>query len=129
VQGRVVLTGFLVGEDRLAAYSAASFLALPAVGEGFSMAVLEAMACGLPVLLTPGCHFPEVEAAGAGLVVGRDVGPLAEGLRTLLIDAARRARMGVLARELVRREYAWPRIVRRLDGVYGAVLARRTRPA
>jgi glycosyltransferase involved in cell wall biosynthesis len=126
---RVVLTGLLAGDDRLAAYSAASLLALPAVGEGLSMAVLEAMACGLPVLLTPGCHFPEVEAAGAGLIVGREVTPLAEGLRILLVDGALRARMGACARELVSREYAWPHIVRRLDAVYGGVLARARFPA
>lgn len=37
--------------------------------EGFSMAVLEVLASGTPVLLSPGCHFPEVERAGVGLVV------------------------------------------------------------
>ena len=82
----MIFTGLLTGEDKLAALAAADLFALPAVGEGFSMAVLEAMACGLPVLLTPGCNFPEVVDAGAGMVVAREVPALSEGLRALLTD-------------------------------------------
>lgn len=126
---QIVLTGLLTGEDRLAAYAAADLFALPAIGEGFSVAVLEAMASGLPVVLTPGCHFPEVEPAGAGLVVEREAGALAAGLRSLLVDPARRRRMGASARELVGREYTWSRIVDRLDAVYRLVLARDRHPA
>ena len=115
----------LSGDDRLAALSAADLFALPAVGEGFSMAVLEALACGLPVVLTPGCHFPEAEQAGAGVVVERAVEPLAAALRALLSDAVRRAEMSRAARSLVERCYTWPQVVAQLDDAYRAAIADR----
>ena len=118
LQDRVIFTGLLTGADKLAALAAADVFAMPAVGEGFSMAVLEAMACGLPVLLTPGCNFPEAAEAGAGLVVERTVPAVVEGLRALLLDATRRANMGRAARELVHARYTWPQVVRQLEQVY-----------
>jgi len=125
VAQHVTFTGMLAGNERLAALSAADVFALPAVGEGFSMAVLEALACGLPVVLTPGCHFPEAEQAGAGVVVERAVEPLAGALRALLADADRRTAMGGAARSLVERCYTWPQVVAQLDDAYRAAIDRR----
>jgi glycosyltransferase involved in cell wall biosynthesis len=116
--GRVVFTGMLAGDEKLAALASADLFALPAVGEGFSMAVLEAMACGRPVLLTPGCNFPEVADAGAGVIVPREVGALNEALRTLLIDGERRVSMGQLARKLVEERFTWPQVVAQMVEVY-----------
>jgi glycosyltransferase involved in cell wall biosynthesis len=121
---RLIFTDLLTGEDKLAALAAADLFAMPAVGEGFSMAVLEAMACGLPVLLTPGCNFPEVVPAGAGLVVEREVSALGEALRVLLTDDEHRASMGRSARELVRARYTWPQVVTQLENVYSGVMSR-----
>jgi glycosyltransferase involved in cell wall biosynthesis len=123
--GRAIFTGLLTGEGKLAALAAADLFALPAVGEGFSMAVLEALACELPVLLTPGCNFPEVVGAGAGLVVEREVAALRDALHALLTDGERRASMGRSARELVHARYTWPQVVTQLEDVYRAVVARR----
>jgi glycosyltransferase involved in cell wall biosynthesis len=116
--GRVVFTGMLAGNEKLAALASADLFALPAVGEGFSMAVLEAMACGLPVLLTPGCNFPEVVDAGAGIVVPREIGALGEALGALLLNRERRAGMGRLARKLVQERFTWPQVVAQMIQVY-----------
>ena len=124
---RVLFTGLLTGPDRLAALAAADLFALPAEGEGFSMAVLEALACGLPVLLTPGCHFPEVAEAGAGVVVAREVEPLREALIALLRDANRRAAMGQAARALIAERFTWPQIVAQMEAAYAAVIANKER--
>lgn len=125
--GRVIFTGLLTGRDKLAALAAADLFALPAVGEGFSMAVLEAMACGLPVLLTPGCNFPEVASAGAGLVVPREVPALSGALSALLTAADRRASMGRSARSLIQAHYTWPRVVAQLVEAYTLAIERRSR--
>jgi glycosyltransferase involved in cell wall biosynthesis len=121
---RVIFTGYLGGEDRLAALAAADCFALPAVGEGLPMGVLEAMAAGLPALLTPGCNLPEVGTAGAGMIVEREVGALAAGLRRLLTDAARRAAMGAAARQLVLERFTWDAVAGQLEGVYGELNAK-----
>ncbi|MBL8156460.1 MAG: glycosyltransferase [Anaerolineae bacterium] len=115
---QVVFTGFLSGADRLAALAGADLLALPAVGEGLPMGVLEAMAAGLPVLISPGCNLPEVAPAGAGLEVEPTVEALAEALGTLLSDPARRARMGAAARRLVEARFTWDAVAGQLEDVY-----------
>ncbi|MBN1565609.1 MAG: glycosyltransferase, partial [Anaerolineae bacterium] len=121
----VIFTGMLEDDDKLAALAAADLFALPAVGEGFSMAVLEAMACGLPVLLTPGCNFPEVVDAGAGLVVEREISALSVILADLLTDTARLTQMGDTAREMVHARYTWPQVIAQMDDVYQMVMNRR----
>jgi glycosyltransferase involved in cell wall biosynthesis len=121
----VIRPGLVEGTDRLAALAAADLFVLPAFGEGLPMAGLEAMAAGVPVVLTPGCHFAEAEQAGAGLVVPAEVDPLARAMADLLTDPERRARMGRRARDLVHHRYTWSHVATQLDTVYADVLARR----
>jgi glycosyltransferase involved in cell wall biosynthesis len=115
---RIVLTGYLSGAERLAAFAGADVLALPAVGEGLPMVVLEAMAAGLPVIISPGCNLPEVAQAGAGLEVEAAVQPLADALRSLLTDESARTRMGGAARALVNQRFTWDSVAAQLEGVY-----------
>jgi glycosyltransferase involved in cell wall biosynthesis len=118
LDGHVVFAGLLTGSERLAALAAADVFALPAVGEGLSMAALEAMACGRPVALSTECGIPALQLAGAGMVVASDVRAWADALRVLLRDREMRVGMGRRARTLVEQCYAWPRIVEKLDPVY-----------
>lgn len=103
---RIVVTGYLAGAARLAALAAADLFVLPAVGEGLPLAALEALAAGVPVLVSPECHLPEVAAFGAGVVAAPTVDALAEALASLLAaDSARRATMGENARRLARTRF------------------------
>ena len=102
---RIVCTGYLDGDERRQALAACGLFALPAVGEGLPMAVLEAMASGMPVVISPGCNLPEVAAAGAGFVVDADVDAFAEKLRLLLTRRDLRVDMGAKARRLVQANY------------------------
>lgn len=74
------------------------------------MAVLEAMACGKPVVLTRGCYLPEVARAGAGLEVELEVEPMVEAMMQLWIDHGMRLEMGERASQLVAEKYTWHRI-------------------
>jgi poly(glycerol-phosphate) alpha-glucosyltransferase len=114
----LVLTGYLDPHERLAALAAADVFALPATGEGLSMAALEALAAGLPVILSPGCNLPEVEPAGAGLEVPPEAAPLAAALERLLTDTELRLKMGEAARALVESRFTWPQVAARMDQVY-----------
>jgi glycosyltransferase involved in cell wall biosynthesis len=119
---RTVFTGYLGGDERLAAFAAADMLALPATGEGLSMAVLEAMGAGLPVILSPGCNLPEAAEWGAGLEVEPQVEALAEALYTLLSDRRLRAEMSAAARQLVHERFTWDAVAEQLERVYEKLL-------
>ena len=119
---RIVIAGYLSGEERRRALAAGDVFALPAVGEGLSMAALEAMAAGMPVILSPGCNMDEVETVGAGYVAAASADAFAVKLRLLLMDSGRRARMGKAARQLIAQKYTWDTIAKQLESVYSGLL-------
>ena len=122
VSERVTFTGYLTGTMRDEAYARADVFALPAIGEGLSIAALEAMAAGLPVILTPGCHLPEAETMGAGWIVERAIEPLAAALRSLLTDAPQREMMGAAGRHWMAEAYSWLHIAAQSIAFYDEVL-------
>ena len=119
---RIVLTGFLDGFERLAAFAAADVFALPAVGEGLPMVVLEAMGAGLPVIISPGCYLPEVEACGAGLEVSVEPDALAGALRRLLADPDLRHQMKQQGQYLIKDRFTWDAVALKLEYVYRTVM-------
>jgi poly(glycerol-phosphate) alpha-glucosyltransferase len=125
----VVFTGPLHGQEKLAALGNSELFVLPSFSEGFSMAVLEAAAAGLPVMLTPQCNFPELAQAGGAVEVSPDLAGCEAGLRKVLglADAERRA-MGERGRNLVMSSYTWPRIAAQMLEVYRWLLGEAERP-
>ena len=117
----VTFTGMLEGEFRRGAFAAATVFVLPSYSEGFSMSVLEAMAAGLPCVLTVGCNFPEAGAARAALVVEPEPAAYADALAQLLADPAAARAMGGRARELVLTRYTWDRVAAQMAEVFAAV--------
>lgn len=116
---RVYLTGSIYGLDKLKALVDAACFCLPSRQEGFSMAIVEAMACGVPVVISDACHFPEVAQVGAGDVVSLDGSAVARSVKRLLGDAPLRDRMGRAGRELVVSRYTWSRIAQHMIDAYG----------
>jgi poly(glycerol-phosphate) alpha-glucosyltransferase len=118
----VTFTGPRYSRDKLSVLAAADAFALPSFSEGFSMAVLEAMACALPVLLTPGCNFPEVARGGAGIEVAPDAAAVEAGLRALCsMSPAQRRDMGVRGRRMVEQRYTWDAVARQMTELYAWV--------
>ena len=115
----VSFVGLLGGEAKRAALGAASAFVLPSHSEGFSMSLLEALGARLPLLITPGCNFPEAVQAGAALSVEASENAALEGLRELfaLSDSAREA-MGQNGRALVERDYTWESAAQKFEQVY-----------
>jgi glycosyltransferase involved in cell wall biosynthesis len=113
------LTGALYGTDKQAACEVAELFVLPSFSEGFSMAVLEALSAGLPVLMTPGCNFPEAIETGAGIEVEPTAESTADGLHRLLSRTRDElAAMGARGRALVEAAYTWDQAAQRLLSVY-----------
>lgn len=113
----VTFTGLLEGEMKSGALAAASIFVAPSYSEGFSMSVLEAMAAGLPCVLTEGCNFPEAGEEGAASIVPIDAEAFAVALQELLGNRTGRERMGAKARDLVLREYTWDQIAVRFEAI------------
>jgi glycosyltransferase involved in cell wall biosynthesis len=118
VADRLHGVGPLYGRDKFAAMIDASLFCLPSRQEGFSMAVVEAMACGRPVVISRECHFPEVAGRDAGLIAPLEAAGLAHALTALLENPPRAQRMGAAGRALIAERYTWPSIARRLVEAY-----------
>ena len=121
--GRAVFTGLLTGEDKLAAMNCADLFVLPSHSDVLGIAVLEAMAARLPVVITEGCEFPEVSEHGAGFVVEADEAPIAEAMTMLLSDADLRKRMGQQGRKLVTERYTWQVAAATMANLYKTLVA------
>ncbi len=116
---RITYLGHVSGEDARRAWGASDAFVLPSHSEGFSMAILEALACRLPCLITTSCYFPEVVAAEGAIVVEPTAEGVTRGLRELLERGpGERARLGRNGRSLVEREYSWDCQARRLASIY-----------
>jgi glycosyltransferase involved in cell wall biosynthesis len=104
----VTLAGPAFGDARAAAFRASDAFILPSVSEGQPMGALEALSCGLPVLLTPQCNLPEAESAGAAIDIEADPQGITAGLIRLfnMAPEVRRA-MGERGRKLIAAQFDW----------------------
>lgn len=122
---RFLLPGFL--PDVRPALAAADLLVLSSDNEGMAWVLLEALACGLPIVATdvPGVRAC-VEPGRNGLIVPpRDEAALADALATLLADPARRRAMGVRSRELAEARFAEAGMLAGTEAVLREALAAR----
>ena len=114
---RVLFPGFVADTDLPALYSAASVLAYPSLYEGFGLPLLEAMACGTPVLTSTASCLPEVAGEAALQVDPYDIEAIAHGLHSLLHDTALREQLR--QRGLTRAaEFTWPAAAQQLTDLY-----------
>ncbi|MEX0991073.1 MAG: glycosyltransferase family 1 protein [Actinomycetota bacterium] len=90
---QVILTGYVSEAEKLALLTGAEALVYPSVYEGFGLPVLEAMACGTPVLTSDLSSLPEVVGDDAVLVDPYESGSIADGMERLMRDAELRARL------------------------------------
>jgi glycosyltransferase involved in cell wall biosynthesis len=129
LSSRVTWVGHVSGGRARQVWGAADAFILPSYSEGFSMAILEALACRLPALITTACHFPELAAADGGIVVHPTADDVTAGLRSLMERSpAERAGLGHRGRALVEGRYTWDQQARRLAAVYRWVAGGGPRP-
>jgi glycosyltransferase involved in cell wall biosynthesis len=119
LENSVLFTGPLQGGEKLAALGGAELFVLPSFSEGFSMAVLEAAAAGLPILLTPQCNFSELVSVGGAVEVLPNADSCTAGLRKLLsLSDPELKRMGERARKLVGASYSWSKVADQMLALY-----------
>jgi glycosyltransferase involved in cell wall biosynthesis len=118
---RVLFTDYVADEDLPALYSLAEALTFPSRYEGFGLTVLEAMACGCPVICSDVSSLPEVAGDAARLVPPDAAGALAAAISALLADADLRRTMR--ARGLAQAaRFSWDKTARATLAVYEHVM-------
>ncbi|MBI1725261.1 MAG: glycosyltransferase family 4 protein [Candidatus Tectomicrobia bacterium] len=120
VEDRVIFTGFVPDEHLPILYNGAEVFVYPSSYEGFGLPVLEAMACGAPVVTTSATSIPEVAGEAALLVPPGDEEALAREIEGLLSDPERRREMG---RRGIQRasHFTWDRVLCETLAVYQEV--------
>ncbi len=117
-------------DAKTASASRADAFVLPSFSEGLPMAVLEAWAYELPVVMTPQCNLPEGFETGAALAIEPEVGSIEEGLKTLFaMEPSALAAMGMRGRQLVESRFAWPKVASEMHAVYQWLLGQAEKPA
>jgi glycosyltransferase involved in cell wall biosynthesis len=124
--GTVVLPGFVPREELPAFYNASCLVVYPSLYEGFGFPILEAMACGTPVVTGDNSSLPEIAGGAALLVDSRKPEEIASAAQRLLTDETLRAELS--SRGLLRaREFRWEKTARETLKVFLEVRARRQR--
>ncbi len=93
LRDRVILTGYVSEEEKVALLGGAEALVYPSIYEGFGLPVLEAMACGTPVLTSDVSALPETAGGAALLVNPSSIEDIAAGMERLLTDTTLRQSM------------------------------------
>lgn len=119
---RVRFVGHVVGEEKRRALADADCFILPSAHENFGLAVAEALAAGLPVIVTPGVALaPNVVAAGAGLVADATDDALGAAIVWAADHPAALVEMGQRAWRLARTDLSWRTTCARLADLYAAL--------
>lgn len=123
VSRRIHWTGLLDIVGRAAMLASIDVFVLPSHSENFGLAAAEAMAAGIPVVVTSGVNLANsISRCGAGLVVSRSVAEMAEALRELLESKARRDEMGRAGKRMVAECFNPDLVATRMMRVYDACI-------
>jgi glycosyltransferase involved in cell wall biosynthesis len=123
---RVHFLGPVHGEKKWELLSSAEILALPSYSENFGNVVLEAMAAGCAVIVTPEVGLASiVHDTGAGIVAPGDPKSFGLEMKQMLDDHKRRRRMGDAGQRVVKAKYTWNAISKQMLEVYTDILADR----
>lgn len=126
VSDRVTFTGGVGGADKVALLRGARCLVLPSYSENFGNVVVEAMAAGCPVVVTPEVGLaPVVHATGAGIVADGASDALAAAMTSVLADPRRRAVMGQRGIETAAR-FSWAAVAEQMERLYVSMVRERS---
>lgn len=120
---KVIFTGAILEEEKISALYESDIFVLPSYGENFGIAVLEAMACGLPVIGTNKVGlFPDIKEYDSGIVTTCNAGQIAKAMLKLLDNEALRKSMGQRGRGLVESRFTNDRIAGKVINIYQNIL-------
>jgi len=126
LESRTTLPGFVEEVDKDLLLQGSDLFVLPSFGENFGITVAEAMAVGVPVIVTPEVQISsDIIAENAGFVVAGDEKPLAGAIAQLLSSPDLRHQMGANGKRLVHQKYSWSVVSQNLASAYDAILQKK----
>ena len=118
---RVKFLGFVADQHLPALYSDASLFAFPTLYEGFGLPVLEAMACGVPAIISNSSSLPEVGGEAAMMLSPDSPAAWSEGIRTVLADPQRASDM--IDKGFIQAgRFTWHKAAQDLLAIYASLL-------
>ncbi len=115
----VLFTGMLEGADKWMALSGSDIFVLPSFSENFGVSVVEAAACGLPVVISDRVNlWRDFVEAGAGVVAPPTAAAFARQVQELLDNPAETAAMAKRGADFVRRHFAWAALGDQYEAMY-----------
>jgi glycosyltransferase involved in cell wall biosynthesis len=129
VRSCVQFLGMVRGQEKLSLYQRANVFALPTHQENFGLVLIEALACGTPVVTTRGTDiWRELEDAGA-LIVERTAPALATAIEKLLADPAASVRLGEQGRAFVHQWLQPQRVIQQYEQLYADAIRKERAPS
>ena len=124
IGNKILFTGPIYGRDKLEAYVDADVYVLPSVYETFPTTVLEAWACGTPVIITDRCGIADIVDGRAGCVVEYDKDQMRNAIIKILSDEELRRGFREEGRKLVKNEFGWEGVVLDIEKIYLSLIGR-----
>ena len=122
LKNEVIFPGFVPDEDLPAVYSAADLFVFPSLYEGFGLPVLEAMACGVPVITSNTSSLPEVTGEAALLVDPKSVEALTRAITDVLENKELRDELRVKGPRQAAK-FTWEKAAHQTADVYATILS------
>jgi len=120
---QVTFTGMLTGKEKIEAYAASDVFVLPSYSENFGMTVVEAMACGLPVVISNKVGiYKEIERNKAGIVIDMNAQNLYQGIKLILENPNLREEIAINGRKLVEEYYDIDKVADKMIAAYQEIL-------
>jgi glycosyltransferase involved in cell wall biosynthesis len=121
IESRVIFTGALYDDDKSALMTDADIFVLPSRYENFANSAAEAIAFGVPVIITDCCGIRSLANGRAGLVIAPEKGPLVAALRNLISDPILYAKLKSGCAQ-VAAELSWDRLSGQMESYYAKAL-------
>jgi glycosyltransferase involved in cell wall biosynthesis len=128
MNSRVTITGMVTGQDKIDLMSAASVVAIPSYTENFCNVAIEAMALGVPLVISEGVGIAQqIREAGAGVIIAPTVEAIKTAIQRVVNDPKERACLGLAGRALASESFSWTAVGARTEAAYQELMLRHPR--
>lgn len=123
IEDSIIFTGFASGKDKDILLQGSDIFIMPSLFESFGVAIAEAMAAGLPLVVSKNVQLSsEILEADTGLVADNTAESLSANIEKLLLSPDLRAKLGKNGRELAIKKYSWDTVAKEFIRTYTKIL-------